>query len=232
MAARWGERIPAVPEEPVLGAAAAGGAAHVPRPRRPVRAPARQEALQMRRRRGEQQQQLRTERQQKGPRRSREIRGGVQGHAEPAGVVVRADQLLLLAGDRRLPRVHQAEFRARRGLRQRQHPEIAGRDLFFSLAQRAPFRGNTRNCVATKKKNLYYDVSQMEPGENVNEFRRSDTYTYIGSPHGCNTVCALCGIIQFKAAFVEMFTTDILKKKIENRYFEIFDMLLGAPCVC
>jgi hypothetical protein len=124
MASSRGEGVPVVPEEPVLGAAAAGGAAHVPRPRRPVRAPARQEALGLERQR----QRLRTERQQTGPRRLRERRGGKrQGRAEASGIViVHADQLVLLAGHRRLPRVHQAEFRARRGLwRRRQRQEIS-----------------------------------------------------------------------------------------------------------
>jgi hypothetical protein len=116
--------VSAVPEEPLLlRAAAAGRAAHVPGPRRPLRAPARAEAVGQQRRR--RRRRLRAEdRQQKGSRRDDDdddCREEIQGAGAGAD---RAVQLLLLPGHRRLPRVHQAQLRARRGLRQPQRPEV------------------------------------------------------------------------------------------------------------
>lgn len=126
-AAAAGEGVPAVPEEPVLGAAAAGQAAHVPRPRRPVRAPAAGgEAAAVvvvvfvvgwRR--------LLTEQQHEVPRRRREA--SRRRRAADSAAVVHAVQLVLRAGDRRLPRVHQAELSPGRGLRQLQRQAIIGR---------------------------------------------------------------------------------------------------------
>jgi hypothetical protein len=190
MAAR-GEGVPRVPEEPVVGAAAAGGAAHVPRPRRPVRAPARQEALGLERQR---QQRLRTEQQQTGPRRRQERRGGQrQGRRAEASVVVHADQLVLLAGDRRLPRVHQAEFRASRGLWHRQRQEISKDFLEEGY-------GRPEQKIILVVQNVMYCVT-CHKWSLLNKDVKFVGVIY--SPHGYNTVCGI------QAASVEFSTLDI-----------------------
>lgn len=127
-AAAAGEGVPAVPEEPVLGAAAAGQAAHVPRPRRPVREPAAggEAAAVIVVGGGGGWRRLLTEQQHEVPRRRRR-EASSRRRAAVSAAVVHAVQLVLRAGDRRLPRVHQAELRPGRGLRQLQRQEIIGR---------------------------------------------------------------------------------------------------------